>query len=145
MRYVVAIMLVLGGVLWVGHLAAQEDQPPVADAGNDQTVALGSTVHLNGSGSFDPDGDPLYYQWAQTGGPAVNLNGVTSATPTFVATSAGDLFFDLVVSDGQLSSAPSVVRVTVNSAGDDDITDDDTTDDDAVWNPANDDKSGCGF
>ena len=35
--------------------------PPVANAGPDQTVSLGSVVVLDGSGSSDPDGDPLSY------------------------------------------------------------------------------------
>ena len=37
------------------------NQPPVADAGADQTVREGSTVTLHGGDSFDPDGDPLTY------------------------------------------------------------------------------------
>ena len=45
------------------------NQAPTADAGDDQTVAAGATVNLDGTGSSDPDaGDTLDYTWTQTGG-----------------------------------------------------------------------------
>ncbi len=34
---------------------------PVADAGGDQAVYVGNTVTLDGSASWDPDGDPLNF------------------------------------------------------------------------------------
>ena len=39
------------------------DDPPVADAGPDQTVPLGQEVTLDGSASFDPDGSITAYDW----------------------------------------------------------------------------------
>ena len=65
--------------------------PPVADAGPAQTVQVNSAVQLDGSGSSDPDGDTLSYQWSQTGGTAVTLSSATAVKPTFTApASAGD-------------------------------------------------------
>ncbi|MGH3659808.1 MAG: polysaccharide deacetylase family protein, partial [Micromonosporaceae bacterium] len=91
------------------------NQPPVASAGSAQTVSAGSTVQLDGSGSSDPNGDPLTYQWTQTGGPAVTLSSGTVVAPTFTApTSASTLTFQLVVNDGTASSSPSTVTITVN-------------------------------
>jgi peptidoglycan/xylan/chitin deacetylase (PgdA/CDA1 family) len=92
------------------------NQPPVASAGSAQTVSAGSTVQLDGSGSSDPNGDPLTYQWTQTGGPAVTLSSGTVVAPTFTApTSASTLTFQLVVNDGTVSSSPSSVTITVQS------------------------------
>jgi hypothetical protein len=74
--------------------------PPVADAGPDQTVFLGAPSKLDGTGSDDPDGDPLTYAWTQTAGPSVTLSDAASPTPTFTApTSPATLGFDLEVCD----------------------------------------------
>ena len=89
--------------------------PPTASAGlADQTVTFGSTVQLDGSGSADPNGNPSY-QWTQTAGPAVSLSSTTAVKPTFTApNSVATLTFQLVVSDGTLSSAPATVTITVS-------------------------------
>src|SRR3972149_10769381 len=36
---------------------------PVANAGQDQNVMVGDRVGLDARGSFDPDDDPLTYEW----------------------------------------------------------------------------------
>lgn len=73
---------------------------PVADAGSDQTVASGSVVTLDGSGS---EGSIDSYSWAQTGGPAVALSNANSAAARFIAPfvmSAATLSFRLTVVNG---------------------------------------------
>jgi len=42
---------------------AFENMPPVANAGPDQTVLLGESVTFDGSGSYDPDGTIMSYEW----------------------------------------------------------------------------------
>jgi hypothetical protein len=86
---------------------------PVASAGSAQTVNAGETARLDGTGSSDVDGNALTYAWTQTAGPAVTLDDPTTPTPSFLATTAGTLTFQLVVSDGALSSAPATVSVDV--------------------------------
>ncbi len=93
---------------------------PTANAGPDQTQPVGSTVHLDGTGSSDPDGDALTFQWTLTNKPATStatLTGATTALPTFVLDTAGTYQIQLVVSDGNLTSTVDIVIVsTTNSA-----------------------------
>ena len=92
------------------------NQPPVADAGPDQTVDEATQVVLDGSGSSDPDGDPITFSWEQMTGPDVVLEDPTSAGPSFTApevTQDTALTFRLTVSDGQLA-AEDVVSIEVN-------------------------------
>ncbi len=80
---------------------------PIASAGPAQTVAAGATVTLDGSGSSDPNGDSLTYQWTQTAGPAVTLSSATAVKPTFTApATAATLTFQLVVSNGTTQQRP---------------------------------------
>lgn len=100
---------------------------PIADAGEDQTVYVGETVKLDGTGSYDPDEDPIVeYQWSLPQGdftPA--LDDPSSATPKFKATQKGKLTFELIVSDGELWSEPDQVVITIKEKGEGGDDDDD--------------------
>jgi len=88
--------------------------PPVANAGPDQTVAVGDRVALDGSASSDANEDPLSYSWTFT--PDVDssaaLSDPTAVGPTFVADLAGTYQAVLVVNDGSDDSAPDTVIIT---------------------------------
>ena len=90
--------------------------PPVADAGDDQTVdSEQAGVTLDGTGSSDPDGDDLTYSWTQTAGPTVSLSGDDTATPSFDAPlGPASLTFQLTVDDGNGGTNADTVVVTVN-------------------------------
>jgi hypothetical protein len=88
--------------------------PPVADAGPDQIGVAAGMVTLDGSGSRDPDGDPITYSWQQTGGPAVSISGAAAAKATFAAAQGQTYIFRLTVTDsgGLSSSARATVTVS---------------------------------
>jgi LmbE family N-acetylglucosaminyl deacetylase len=94
------------------------NQPPVAVASANQTVAQGAAVTLSAAGSSDPEGSALTYAWSQLSGTGVTLSGATSASATFSAPSgsstAQTLVFQLVVNDGSQASSPVQTSVTVN-------------------------------
>ncbi len=96
-------------------VTAAGNQPPIANAGPDQTVTAGATVNLNGGGSSDPDGDLLTFQWQQTAGtPIVTLNSANSAAASFTAPNqAATLTFQLTVDDGRGGTASDSTVVTV--------------------------------
>ena len=95
----------------------QTNEPPVADAGDDQTVECacqtpeGTKVTLDGIGSYDPDDDTLTYTW--TGpfaeSPASGLNPSVTLLPSCL----GEYEITLVVNDGYVDSVPDTVQITV--------------------------------
>src|SRR5262249_51410005 len=91
----------------------------VANAGPDQTVATGSTVSLNASGSTDADGDALKYSWNFVSRPANSnaaLNDATAVLPKFVADAPGAYVLQLIVTDGFSSSDPDNVVITTRNS-----------------------------
>lgn len=87
---------------------------PVADAGPDQIGARAGLITLDGSGSFDPEGDPLTFSWEQIAGPRVSLTGMNTAQASFEAAEGQSYSFRLMVRDP--GGLQSTARVTVSTA-----------------------------
>jgi hypothetical protein len=107
---------IVNGIVDMGAYEFQ-NTPPVADAGADQVVecacstAQGTKVTLDGTGSYDVDGDPLTYTWS---GPFVE-SPEHGATPTVTLEDGcpSDYVITLVVNDGIEDSEADDVVITV--------------------------------
>ncbi|HTS27299.1 MAG TPA: OmpA family protein [Bryobacteraceae bacterium] len=89
--------------------------PPVADAGPNQLGVPAGTITLNGSGSSDPLGETLTYQWTQIAGPSVAINNSTSAIATFTAAQGTTYSFRLTVRNTDNLSASATTTVSTSS------------------------------
>jgi len=87
--------------------------PPTANAGSDQTVAVGSDITLDGSGSTDSDGTIDSYSWSD------GTTTWTGVAPTISTTgwSTGDYTITLTVTDNDGATDTDTVVVTVIAAG----------------------------
>lgn len=112
----VLVFVVFGVVLVLfGGIAAADGEPPMADAGLDQNVSQGTTVYLDGGGSYDPDGGSLDYEWEITtpSGDATMPLDPNAETTSFEASQLGEYTVTLTVTDdaGRTSSDTLYVRV----------------------------------
>ena len=94
-----------------------QNSRPIADAGLSRYAAQDPVV-LDGTGSFDPDNSsPLSYTWWQISGPSVVITDANTATPTVSGFTQIDAIqeceFELLVSDGELTSLPDTVKVII--------------------------------
>jgi uncharacterized repeat protein (TIGR01451 family) len=96
------------------EFALAPNQAPVAIITAPSTVHSGDQVFLNGSASYDPDGDSLTYLWEEMDAPHVTLLDATAQKASFIAPAVPDvvedqmLVFRLTVSDGELSGSQEV-------------------------------------
>jgi probable HAF family extracellular repeat protein len=93
-------------------LAANENHPPVANAGSDQAFACGVSeahVTLDGSTSSDPDGDAVTFEWTE-GGVVLGNSAVLQVT-----LGSGTHTIALRVTDTHGASAEDSVSVAVGA------------------------------
>ena len=100
----------------VTTLTPEPNAPPVANAGPDQAVfvkgkTVASTVTLDASGSHDPDGTLVSYQWLENG--AQIATGKTAA----VSLGIGSHTITLRVTDDDQASSEDQLTVDVNKRG----------------------------
>jgi len=100
----------------VNNANTPANQPPVAMAGTDVVITLPtSSVTLNGSSSYDPDGTISKYAWSKVSGPAQFLIGSAGSAITTVSNLAvGTYVFRLTVTDNNGATASDDINVIVN-------------------------------
>lgn len=89
---------------------------PVANAGPEQVGVAAGTMTLDGSSSYDPDGDAITYAWSQIGGAEVTLASPTAAKATFTGAAGQTYLFKLTVTDSGGLSSSATTRVTATNS-----------------------------
>jgi hypothetical protein len=90
---------------------SNENSPPVADAGDDQTVGENEAAVLNGTDSSDPNGDVIVYRWTTDDG-----NFISDEPYVKVAFSKGVWIVTLKVIDSRGASDTDTVTITVTES-----------------------------
>jgi hypothetical protein len=107
----------LYGAVRINSLVPFDPDLPTAIAGSGFRAALGETVLLDASDSWDIDGDIVAYQWLQTGGSAVSLQDADTSTASFDVgydpMLLQPLEFQLTVTDDDGNSHSAEVAVEV--------------------------------
>ena len=96
---------------------APANQPPVVNAGADQTIQLPtSTVSLTGTAT-DSDGTIASYAWTKSSGPAIGAMSTPSAVSTNITGLVQGVYvFTLTVTDNKGTKSSDNIQVTVNAA-----------------------------
>jgi hypothetical protein len=100
------------------RVSSANPMPPTANAGGDQSGLEDCTsIALDGSASFDPNGDQLGYFWSLQSQPAdssANISSFSSReeeSPTFFPDVAGEYKISLAVNDGTAWSSPDLITL----------------------------------
>jgi hypothetical protein len=102
---------------FVINVVEGQNIPPIAKAGDNRQLELGSMVTLDGSGSEDPDGDNdlLSFRWEFRSiptGSRATLEQANTARPSFVSDVAGRYIIALTVTDVRgANSDPATVTI----------------------------------
>ena len=101
-----------GGTIRRIKYTAGANQPPVARAAANPTSGdVGMTANFDGSGSSDPNGDPLSYAWDLDGDGA--FDDSTAVKPSWTYNTAGNYRVSLRVSDGRGGTATDAITIGV--------------------------------
>ncbi len=121
-NFSLSITDIAGGVgkdtitVFVNGSTGGTNQPPVANAGADQTIS-GSSTTLNGSGSNDPDGSIASYYWTKVSGPSqYTISNSTIANPSVTNLVPGVYEFNLLINDNNGVLASDIVKITVGQS-----------------------------
>ncbi|WP_242493370.1 PKD domain-containing protein, partial [Haloarcula hispanica] len=111
---VLALSALLGGTA-----VAAENQPPLADAGLDQSVEREMSVQLDANGSRDPDGTIESVEWSieTPDGATRTPDCQTCVQTTFSPAETGQYNVTVTVTDNDSVSRSDTLHVDVVAAG----------------------------
>jgi len=111
---IITLLCVIALIILQASTARAWPLLPVADAGSDQTVGIGTTVNFDGSGSYDPDGgDIVAYSW-EFGSDAYDISGADTATPSCRFKATGGKTITLYVTDDEIQMDQDSCTITVS-------------------------------
>jgi predicted outer membrane repeat protein len=88
---------------------------PISDAGDDREVMSARRVFLDAGRSYDPDDEPLTFEWSQTSGPTIGLTGASTSLAYFVSPAMPTSYgFRVTVCDAAGECASDDVAITVH-------------------------------
>lgn len=123
MRYgslIVALTVLLSVV--PGGVVSETNEPPVVDAGLDQSVERDETIFLDAGGTFDPDGEIATYSWTveTPSGSTLTPHDPDAERTSFEAIEEGRYYVTLTAADDDGSSRSDTLFVDVAGADDGD-------------------------
>ena len=109
--------IIAGLALLVGPVSAGGNHPPLADAGLDQTVDNGTTVHLDAGSSVDADGSITAVRWSITApdGTPVTSSCDACTRTRFTPHRTGEYAATVTVTDDDGASETDTLYVTVDA------------------------------
>lgn len=115
MRRILIVLIIVLCVTVGPASALVENEKPLADAGLDQTVEQGTTVVLDATGSRDPDGTIVAYEWTieTPRDRVITPAEATQPRTTFRATEPGLYRVTITVTDDDGLSTSDTLYVTV--------------------------------
>jgi hypothetical protein len=87
-------------------------RPDLADAGNDKTVRVGSSIQLDGTGSL---GSSITYSWGCTGPNVPTVTNGTTATPTLSNVISGEYTCTLTINGGTSTDIVNIGAVNADA------------------------------
>jgi len=97
-------------------LVVQQNSPQASFTATPNPAATDAQVSFNGSGSFDPDGSIVKYEWDLDGNGSYETNTGSTATTISSYSSAGEYQVGLRVTDNSGGTATTTRTVTVGGA-----------------------------
>ena len=85
------------------------NRPPIADAGGPYVGEVNQPITVNGSGSFDPDNDPLAYTWNSD----TATGPLTGEQTSFTFDATGTYMVTLSIDDGRGGSDTATAQIVV--------------------------------